>query len=188
MVVIKNTDLRSGMKIVYENELWIVTHQEHISPGKGQAFTRVKLKRYSDGRVVEKTLRENDRVDQADFITKTTQYLYEDQGARIFMDNESYEQFEISDDVLGLQAKFLIPNSDVIVSFYNGEPVGVELPPKLVFEVTETIDDIARGNTANAITKDATLETGLVVQVPPFIKTGEKIRVSTVDGSYVERA
>src|SRR5690606_35944369 len=105
-----------------------------------------------------------------------------------FMDLSTYEQFSLEEDFLGMQAKFLIPEAEVIVAWWNGNPIGLELPPKMVFQVVDTIDVVVKGNTSSGITKDATLETGMVVQVPPFVKNGDKVRVSTETGEYVERA
>lgn len=189
MPTIDPVKLRPGNKIVVEGTLYQVTTFDHRTPGNLRSFVVCKLKNMADGRVVEKTFRGGaDWPEVADFEQRTTQFLYNDQDGFHFMDLQSFEQFTLEEDSIGFAAKFLVPESDVIMSFWNGKAVGLELPPKMVFEVTDTMDTVARGNTSNNITKDATLENGLVVQVPAFIKTGDKVRVSTEDGSYVERA
>ncbi len=182
------SELKPGKKVVHENELFVITNYEHVKPGKGAAFVRTKMRRYSDGRILEFTFTDKDRVEEADFEQKTCQFLYEDQDGIHFMNLTTYEQFSVERDFLGVQANFLKPEAEVICAFHEERCVGIDLPPKMVFEVTDTIDDIARGNTANSVTKEATIETGWTLQVPPFIKTGEMIRVSTVDGTYVDRS
>ncbi len=189
MPTIDPIKLRPGMKIVMDGKLYVVLTYDHRTPGKGQPSTTVKLRSYADGNVVEKTFKgSGEHPEQAEFEQRTVQFLYDDPDGYHFMDLTTFDQFALDSEFLGLQAKFLVPEAEVIMSYWNGNPVGLDLPPKMVFEVADTQDDVARGNTSGNITKDATLETGLVVQVPPFVKTGEKIRISTQDGSYVERA
>lgn len=189
MPTIDPINLRPGMKIVVDGKLFIVTSFDHRTPGKGQPSTTVKLKSYADGLVIEKTYKGSaDHPEIAEFEQRTVQYLYNDPDGYHFMDLTTYDQILLTEDFLGFQAKFLVGDAEVIMSFWNGEPVGLDLPPKMVFEVVETQDNVAKGNTSGSITKEAILETGMAVQVPPFIKTGEKVRVSTEDGRYVERA
>jgi elongation factor P len=183
------TKLRPGMKIVCEGQLWMVTSYDHRTPGNLRSFVVCKLKNIQDGRVVERTWRgAAEPPEQADFDTRTCQYLYKDADGHHFMDLTTYDQFQIPDEILGLAAAFLIPETEVIVGFWDSKAMGVELPPKMVFTVADTYDDIARGNSSGNITKEATLETGMKIQVPALVKTGDKVRVSTDDGSYVERA
>jgi elongation factor P len=189
MPTIDPVKLRPGMKIVCEGQLYVVTEFNHRTPGNLRSFVVCKLRGYADGRVVEKTFRGSaDHHEEADFEQRTCQYLYNDSDGFHFMDTKSYEQFILSAEYLGVQAKMLVAEAEVVVAFWNANPVGVELPPKMVFEIVDTIDAPSRGNSSGNITKDATLDTGLVIQVPGFVKKGDKVRVSTADGTYVERA
>lgn len=188
MATIDPGRLRPGMKVVIEGELYIVQTFDLRTPGNLRSFVRSKMKKVSDGRVTEMTFRGSSDIQEADYATRTCQYLFKDATDYTFMDTKTYEQFTLDEDFLGIQAQFLVPEAEVMVAFWNDKPVGVEFPPKLVFTVTDTIGDVMKGNTANAITKEATVETGYKLQVPTFIKIGDKIRISTEDGSYIERA
>jgi len=180
--------LRPGMKIVVDGQLWVVTQFDHRTPGNLRSFVVCKLKSLQDGRVVEKTFRgASDHPERAEFEQKTCQYLYNDDGGYHFMDTSTYEQFTLEEDFLGFAANFLVAETDVIVGFWDGKAIGVELPPKMEFTVVDTMDTVAKGNSSGSITKDAKLDTGMTIQVPPFIKTGERVRISTEDGTYVER-
>lgn len=178
---------RPGTKLLHEGELYAVLERAHHKPGKGGAFVRFKLKGIVTGKVIDHTVRAGTKMESADVTTQSMQYLYQDGDSYVFMDLETYEQLPVSSELIGYAAHFLTENAEAEVTLYEGRPIGVELPQKMVFEVAETIDDAARGNTATNVTKAATLETGYEVQVPLFIKTGDSIRVSTEDGSYVER-
>ncbi len=167
--------LRPNMKVVIDGELYIVQTFDLRTPGNLRSFVRSKMKKVSDGRVIEMTFRGSSNIEEADYETQTCQYL------------TTYDQFEVSRDFLGIKANFLAPEAEVLVAFWNEKPVDVQLPPKLVFEVTDTIDMVAKGNSANTITKEAEVETGFKLQVPVFVQIGDKIRISTEDGSYVER-
>lgn len=181
--------LRPGMKVVVEDDLYLVQTFDLRTPGNLRSFVRCKMKNIRDGRVTEITFRGgNPTVYQADFETKTCQFLYKDQDGYNFMDMTTFEQFSVTEDFLDLQANFLIPESEVVVAFWEGKPVSLDLPPKLTFAITDTIDMVAKGNTANNITKEATIETGFKLQVPSFVSIGDKIRVNTADGTYVDRA
>lgn len=189
MPTIDPVKLRPGMRIVSDGTLYQVTNFEHRTPGNLRSFVVCKLRNYADGKVVEKTFRgAADHPEIAEFEQRTVQFLYKEGDAYHFMDLKSYEQFELGEEFLGFQAQFLIPEAEVIMAFWNEKPVGLELPGKMVFEVVDTIDSVSKGNSSGSITKEATVETGLKIQVPPFVKTGDKVRVSTADGSYVERA
>lgn len=181
--------LRPGMKIVIDGQLYTVLEFNLRTPGNLRSFVVCKLRSYPEGRVSEKTFRGSaDHPESADFEQRTSQFLYNDQDGYHFMDTKTYEQLTLSEESLGFQAKMLAGDMEVIMSYWNGLPVGIELPPKMVFTVTDTMDLVTKGNTSGNITKDATLETGLVIQVPAFVKIGDKVRVSTEDGKYVERA
>lgn len=179
---------RSGTKILLDSDLYTVVERRHHKPGKGGAFVRLKLKGIVSGKVIDHTVRAGSKLETADVQVQKMQYLYKQGEDYIFMDSESYEQHTIESDLLGYAAAFLRENAEVEVTTYESNPIGVQLPQKMVFEVVDTIDNPNMGNTATNVTKDATLETGLTIQVPPFIKKGERIQVSTEDGSYVQRA
>ena len=189
MPTIDPVKLRPGMKIVCDGNLYQVTDFQHRTPGNLRSFVVCKMRSYADGRVVEKTFRGSaDHPETAEFEQRTCQFLYADQDGYHFMDLTTYDQFTLQEDFLGFQAKMLVPEAEVIVSYWDGKPVGLDMPPKLVFTVTDTVDSVAKGNSSGSITKEATLETGLMIQVPPFVKMGDKVRVSTETGEYIERA
>lgn len=179
---------RPGTKLLHNGELYTVVARAHHKPGKGGAFVKFKLKGIVTGKVIDHTVRAGASMERADVTTRGMQYLYKEGDAFVFMDSETFDQHAISTDVLGFAANFLAENAEAQVTMYEGQAIGVQLPQKMEFEVVETIDDPARGNTATNVTKDATIETGLEVQVPNFVKTGDRIRVLTEDGSYLERA
>jgi elongation factor P len=188
MGTIDANQCKSGTKLMLDGDLYTVLERRHHKPGKGGAFVRFRLKGIVTGKVIDHTVRAGTKMESADVQVQTMQFLYKQGEDFIFMDLESYDQVTIGDDLIGYSSNFLTENAEVEVTTFEGNPIGVQLPQKMVFAVTETIDNPNMGNTATNVTKDATIETGLTVQVPPFIKTGEKIRVSTEDGSYVERA
>jgi elongation factor P len=188
MGVIDANDCRPGTKLLHEGALYTVIERAHHKPGKGGAFVKFKLKGLISGKVIDHTVRSGTTMQEADVLTKTLQYLYKENDQFIFMDLETFDQMPVPAEVVGFAEHFLIENTDVAVTIYEDKPIGVQLPPKLDLKVVETIDNAARGNTATNVTKEAKLETGLMVQVPLFIKTGDRVRVSTLDGSYVERA
>ena len=179
---------RPGKKLLIDGEPYSVIERAHHKPGKGGAFVRFKLKGVITGKVVDHTVRAGTKMEEADVTTRPMQYLYQQAGDFVFMDQESFEQLNISTDLMGFAVNFLVEGAVAQVTLYDGNAIGVQLPQKMVFEVTDTIDNPAMGNTATNVQKDATIETGYVVQVPPFIKVGEKIRLLTEDGSYLERA
>jgi elongation factor P len=179
---------RAGTKLLLDSDLYTVLERAHHKPGKGGAFVRFKLKGIVTGKVIDHTVRAGTKMETADISVQKMQFLYRQGEGFVFMDLETYEQIHVSADLIGYSSNFLTEATEVEVTMYEERPIGVELPQKMTFEVRETIDSPAMGNTATNQTKEATIETGLKVMVPPFIKTGEKIRVSTEDGSYLERA
>ena len=179
--------VRPGNRLVIDDDVWQVVEFAHTKPGKGQAFVVLKIKSLTTGRVLERTYKIGEMLQTADFEKKTCQFLYQDADGHHFMDLSTFEQFRLDEDLLGPSARFLQPEMEVICSFWEERPIAVELPQKIVLAVTDTIEAV-RGNTASAITKDATLENGVVIQVPPFIKVGEKLVVNTETGEYMERA
>ena len=185
--MISATQLRPGMVIKFNNELYSVFKMEHRTPGNLRGFVQVKMRKLSSGTMIEHRFSSEDRVDRAALEEHEMEYLYDDGEYFYFMNTETYEQMHLTKDLLGDATGFLIPNLRVAVEFYEGKPMSVELPPSVDMKVVETEPGL-KGATVSNVTKPAKLETGLVVQVPPFINEGEKIRVSTSEAAYLERA
>jgi elongation factor P len=182
----KANRLRKGDLIMFEGDLWRVFEANHQTPGNLRARMQCRLKRLRDGTMKDQRFRAEDEVERAFMSQKKMQYLYRDGDAFHFMDNESYEQLSLSEEVLGDNVHYLVPETTIQVSLHEGVAVGVELPATVDLKVVETTPEV-KGATASAQRKPAKLETGLVVQVPSFIGEGESIRVATEDGSYLER-
>ncbi len=180
------TQVRKGMFIKIEGELFSVLTMEHITPGKGRALVQTKLRSVKNGRLAERRFRANDTVEQVHLSTVEMEYLYDSGDEYHFMNNDTYEQIPLPREILGDGLSFLVPNLQVRVQFNDGLPVGVELPGSVVLAVTETEPGI-KGASAQAQSKPAKMETGLIVQVPYFIEQGEKIRIDTFEGKYMER-
>jgi elongation factor P len=174
------------MRIEISGEPCAITYFQHVKPGKGGAFVRTKLKNLRTGRSVEQTFRAGERVDEADVEDKRMQYLYQDGDSLVFMDTNTYDQLPFSREQLGDAQKFLQENMEVDVLFWRGNPLQVELPNFIESEVTKC-DPGLKGDTASGATKPATIETGAVLQVPLFVKEGDRIRVDTRTGAYMER-
>jgi len=179
-------DFRNGMIISLVGELYTVVEFLHVKPGKGGAFVRTKLKRISDGSVLERTFRAGERVEEVKVEKRQMQYLYQGEGFYYFMDSTTYDQIPISGLVLGAERSFLKEGSEVTVLTYNGKTIGVELPIFVELEVVETGPGF-KGDTATAGNKPAKLETGITIQVPMFISNGDVIKVDTRTGEYLER-
>ncbi len=188
MGAIDANNCRPGTKLLMGGELYTVLERAHHKPGKGGAFVRFKLKGIISGKVIDHTVRAGTKMERAEVSTKPMQFLYQQGDDYIFMDLETYDQLSIGDDLIGFSANFLVESAEAQVTLYQGRAIGVRLPQKMAFKVVDTIDDAAKGNTATNATKDATIETGLKVQVPLFVKTGDRIRIATDDGTYLERA
>lgn len=180
-------DIKNGMTIIMDNNLYQIVEFQHVKPGKGSAFVRMKLRNLRTGSITEDTYNTNIKIQKAHIDRMPMQYLYQAGDNYVFMNNETYEQVEISTKVLGDQVKFIKEGLDITVDYYEGEILGISLPEKVEYEVIET-EPAVKGNTTNNAQKDATIETGYVVKVPLFINTGEKIIVSTKDGKYSSRA
>ncbi len=185
--MISVNDFKNGLTIEYDHDLWRIIEFQHVKPGKGSAFVRSKLKNLRTGAVQEKTFRATEKVEQADIQNKEMQYLYNDGANYVFMDNTTYEQLEIPNDEVGDNAKFLKENMSVSVIMHGPETLGIELPNTVDLVVKETEPGI-RGDTSSGGGKPATMETGLVVNVPFFINKGDVLTINTTDGSYVSRA
>ena len=185
--MIASTQMRPGHIIKYEGELYSVFSVNHRTPGNLRGFVQAKLRNLRSGTMMEHRFRSEDRAEQAILDEQEMEYLYRDGDDFHFMNTETYEQIHLSSEILGDSALYLIPNGSIKVEFYEGNPVGVELPAAVDLTVIETEPGM-RSATASNVTKAAKLETGLVVQVPSFISEGEKVRVDTTEGKYLERA
>jgi elongation factor P len=184
---IKAIQVRKGNVVMYNNELCIVTNTMHITPGKGQAVMQVKMKNIKTGNKAENRYRPDEAVEKVDLQTRKMEFLYEDGNDYIFMDKETYDQIPFNKELLDDAVYYLLPNTDVDVSFYEANAIGVELPLSVDLKVVETEPNL-KSATASSSYKPAVLETGLKIQIPPFIEEGELIRVDTRDGKYLERA
>lgn len=185
--MINVNDIKNGVTIMIEGQIYQVVEFLHVKPGKGSAFMKTKLRNLRTGGIVEKTFNTNVKFEKANINKQNVQYLYNTGDTYFFMNMESFEQLELSMDQVGDNKNYLIENMNVYVILYEGELLGIDLPDKVEFTVVET-EPAVRGNTTNNALKDATVETGLVVKVPMFIETGEKILVTTADGKYSSRA
>jgi elongation factor P len=180
-------DFRKGLRIEWEGKPFLIVEFQHVKPGKGGAFVRTKLKNLINGRVIDQTFRSGEKVGRPDLEEKEMQYLYREGDKLIFMDNSSYDQVEMTREQVGDQAQFLQENINVKALYYKREPIGVELPTFVELVVTAS-DPGIKGDTASGGSKPATLETGAVIQVPLFISPGDKLRIDTRTGAYMERA
>ena len=180
-------DLKNGMTLNIDGSLWTVVEFQHVKPGKGPAFVRTKMKQVLTGKVVEKTFNAGVKVDVAVVEKRDMQYLYKDGADFVFMDTTTYDQMTIPEATVGDAANFLLENAEVNVAIHEGNPLYIELPASVELEITYTEPGI-QGDRSSGGTKPATLETGIDIQVPLFIKQGEKVLVDTRDGSYLGRA
>ena len=187
MSSIQATRMKKGMLIKVGEDLFRVLELQHVTPGNLRGFVRVKFRNIRTGTLSDQKLRSEDSVERATLDERAMQYLYRDGDSFHFMDTDTYEQLHISEEALGEAVNYIIPDAVINVEFYGAEPVGIELPVTVDLTVEDTAPGI-KGATASAQVKPARLETGLVVQVPPFVNTGDKIRVSTETGEYLSRA
>lgn len=180
-------DLKNGMVLNLEGQLWSVIEFQHVKPGKGGAFVRTKLRQVLTGKVVDKTFNAGVKIETATVDKREMQYLYRDGDSWVFMDQTNYDQIPIANSVVGDAADYMLENQEVIVALHEGEPLFIEMPAnvELVIEYTEPG---LQGDRSSGGTKPAKLETGAEIQVPLFIEIGEKVRVDTRDGSYLGRA
>jgi elongation factor P len=184
---ISTNDLKNGMALNLPEGLMTVVEFQHVKPGKGGAFVRTKLKNFRTGAVLERTFRADEKVPLAVIDKREMQYLYRDGPAFVFMDNESYDQVHVDAGDLGAAVSYLKEGDGAILPMYDGAIVGVELPAAVELTVTETEPGV-QGDRVSGARKAATLETGLVVQVPLFVDVGERIKVDTRTGDYLARA
>ncbi len=179
-------DLKNGLVLNLEGQLWTVVEFQHVKPGKGPAFVRTKLKHVLSGKVVDKTFNAGIKVDTATVDRRDMTYLYQDGTQFVFMDGETYEQTYIDGDVIGEASRFLLENSTATVATHEGNPLFIELPTSVELVIKQT-DPGLQGDRSTGGTKPATLETGAEIQVPLFLSTGEKVKVDTRDGRYLGR-
>jgi len=184
--MIAATQLKKGMTIKHNGELYQVFSTMHITPGNWRGMVQTKLKSLKSGAIIEHRFRSEDRVDQAYLETHEIEYLYSDGSDYYFMNTQNFEQFHLPAELLEDSIPYLIPNIRLQVVFYEGRPIGAQLPSSVELKVIST-EPALKGATVSNVNKPATLETGLVIQVPPFINEGEVVRVDTGDGKYVER-
>ena len=181
------TEIKPGRKIIVDGEPFVVQSSQHSKIGRAGAVLRSKLRNLITGTIVSKTFQGADKVQEAEILTQKAQYLYSDNDIFFFMNNETYEQFELSKKIIANNARFLKDGTEIDILYFNGNPINIELPIKLEFEVIEAPPAI-RGNTADGGSKQITIETGAKVSVPLFVKTGDKIRINTQTGQYAQRA
>jgi elongation factor P len=181
------TQLRPGMIIKHNNDLHAVFSVEHRTPGNLRAFIQAKLRNLRTGAMFEHRFRSPDPIEKINVDEVRMEYLYNDGDAYYFMNTENYEQIHLNKDILGDAVDYLTPNLEIQVEFFDGKAVGIELPQTVDLKVIETEPGL-KSATASSVTKPAKTETGLVVQVPPFINEGETIRVDTAEGTYLSRA
>ncbi len=179
-------DLKNGMVLNIDGQLWAVVEFQHVKPGKGPAFVRTKLKNVESNKTVDKTFNAGTKVETATVDRRTMQYLYNDGNSYVFMDTGTYDQLEIAPEIVGNAANFLLENQEAIVATNEGRVLFIEMPASVELQVTFTEPGLA-GDSATGRTKPATLETGHEIQVPLFISQGEKVKVDTRDSSYLGR-
>ena len=185
--MIQATQMRPGMVIKFNNDLFSVFSVNHRTPGNLRGFVQAKMRNLKSGTMIEHRFSSEDSVEKAILEEVEMEYLYDDGEYYYFMNTENYEQMHLTKELLGDATSYLIPQLKVHVEFYEGKPMSVELPATVDMTVVETEPGL-KGATVSNVTKPAKMETGLVVQVPPFINEGEKIRVNTAEGTYLERA
>ncbi len=185
--MINAIQLRTGMMIVYEGDLYRVTSVKHLTPGNKRGFMQTKLKNLRTGLGTEHKFRSEDRIEQATMETHKMQYLYGDGDLHTFMDTESYEQISLGAEEIGDLLSYLLPDHVVEIELFEGRPVGISPPSTVELEVVET-EPTLKGATASASYKPAKLETGVTIMVPPFIRVGDRVRVNPLEGNYLERA
>lgn len=181
-----SNDLKNGIVLAIETQLWSVIEFQHVKPGKGPAFVRTKLRNVLSGKVVDKTFNAGVKVEIATVDRREMQYLYDDGSGYIFMDNVNYDQFTLSREVVGEASNYLLENQTVTVALHEGEAIYVEMPPSVTLEITYTEPGL-QGDRSTGGTKPATLETGFQVQVPLFIENNTRVKVDTRTGEYLGR-
>ena len=182
------TDIRKGIKVMLDgiNNPFLVVEAQFVKPGKGQAFTRVKLKNMATGAVLERTFKSGEKIELANVEQRVMQYIYPEGSDFVFMDPGTGEQITIAGDKIGDDSRWLSDGMNIDVTLHEGNPIGVDLPANVVLQIS-TCEPGVKGDTASGATKPATLSTGAVINVPLFVKEGEWVKVDTADGKYLER-
>jgi elongation factor P len=180
------SDIRKGLKMMIDGQPYIVVDFQFVKPGKGQAFTRVKIRNMATGAVLERTWRSGEKLEPADVEERTLQYIYPEGADFVFMDAQTGEQITVPGDKVGDQSRWLSDGMNVDVTVFNGLPIGVSLPNSVTLQIVSSEPGI-KGDTASGATKPATLSTGATINVPLFVSEGEWVKVDTRDGSYLER-
>ena len=181
-----SNDLKNGIVLNIEGQLWTVVEFQHVKPGKGAAFVRTKLKNVMTGKVVDRTFNAGVKVETANVDKRDMTYLYNDGSGYIFMDKNTYDQVSLSEETVGDAVNYMLENQDAVVAMHEGNPIYVELPASVVLEVTYTEPGL-QGDRSSGGTKPATVETGLQIQVPLFLENGTKVRIDTRTGDYLGR-
>ncbi len=179
-------DLKPGVAVKMDGRLFVCVNTDHVKPGKGPAYVQAKLRDVSSGSYTEKRFGSSDTLDGTNLDRRDMEYLYKDADGFVFMDNETFDQTTLSEDLAGDSMKFLRPNTSCTVLVHEGTPLSIELPSSVELEITDTPPGVKSATVTNVF-KEATCETGLLTKVPNFINTGDTIRVSTADGSYQAR-
>lgn len=180
------SDLKKGLKVEIDGEPYVVTDAQFVKPGKGNAFTRCKLKSLISGLVLDRTWRSGEKIDRCSLEERPMEYLYKDDDGFHFMNTSSYEQLALSNDQVGESGQWLTENTEVDMLFHNGKPISISMPNFVELEIVETEPGV-KGDTKSSTMKPATLSTGAVAQVPLFVNQNEWIKIDTRTGSYVER-
>ena len=179
-------DLKNGLVLNLDNQLWQVLEFQHVKPGKGPAFVRTKLKNVISGKIIDKTFNAGTKVETANVDRRDMQYLYHDGTDYVFMDSADYDQVNISAELVGDAANYMLENQELQISFHEGTPLSVELPPSVELTITHTEPGL-QGDRSTGGSKPATLETGYEIQVPLFLEEGVKVKVDTRSGDYLGR-
>jgi len=182
----QTTDIRKGLKIQIDGVPYAVVEHQFVKPGKGQAFTRCRIRNLTTGNTIERTWKSGESVELADVETRKMNYSWDEGDSLVFMDTNTGDQLHVMKDKVGDEVRFLSEGLDVDITLFNGQAIGIELPPSVVLQITESEPGI-KGDTASGATKPAKLSTGAVVNVPLFIKEGEWVKVDTRSGEYLER-
>lgn len=186
-MLININDIKNGMTVIIDGKLCVIVEFQHVKPGKGSPFVKIKLRNLRTGSITVETFNTNIKIEKAHVDKQKSQFLYNDGDKYVFMNTETYDQLELAKDTLGENAKYLKEGLEIQISMYEGEIIGIDLPEKIDYEVNST-EPAVKGNTTSSAMKDATLENGLTVKVPLFINEGETITIATEDGSYAGRA
>lgn len=186
-MLININDIKNGMTVIVDGKLCVIVEFQHVKPGKGSPFVKIKLRNLRTGSITVETFNTNIKIEKAHVEKSKSQFLYSDGENYVFMNNETYDQMELSSTILGDNVKYLKEGLDIQIAMYEGELIGIDLPEKIDYVVAST-EPAIKGNTTSSAMKDATMENGLVIKVPLFINEGETITVSTIDGTYCGRA